>query len=386
MLAPEEIIELGGRDIFVAVIEDEDKVDLIYITTIDTNVVLGILQVDELAQIDVYRSTLDSIIASLRYDPDAAPTSNFSTGPAELGEGAFVYYQNLTVAIILGQRYNILGSPSEIIQMPDGTVLVTNRESIFALDVETGTLDRVLSKPNSFIIDELVAAPDGNLWGYDFIDGLVKLSPNLETLLSTGKEVFGEDVFVDNIAVDAAGNVYVFDSVRDEENNATGTVFIFNDAGEFQGSFITNEEPDEYGITSFDTYVWLFPQDDGNILLIDDFLYSKVVDTEGNLVSGPFQYGDQFNLIFARDIDVADDGTLFALTNDGTLRKYAPSGELIAEVGTEQEDDDSPWVLGELPSFGGAILALDSNRVLVVGSNSNYSLLTLVDFSRLEAE
>jgi len=392
-LFSDELLQLGDKEVRVVVGGDASATNIVYITTVDGNLFVGVVFSNDPTLFDTYRPTFDAIIASLRYEANTSDTpanDDTVTEPAELGDGAFVYYQSLDP--ITSESSGIEALLQEIVQLPDGTVLVTTGRTFFTVDVETGALSNPVDAPEIYFAYTFKPAPDGSLWAYDLFDGVIRIGTNFEPSFSTGLEAFGENFSFGTLATDDSGNVYLFGNTFDDAFNVIGVLFIFNDVGEVQHRFITNDLDDErnsFGFVPFTHVRWIGRQADGSLLLIDENLHAKMVDVEGNQIGERFQYGDD-PLMIASRLDVAEDGTLFVLTTDGVLQQYAPDGTLLAQiVGTPQTDNSAPWHLGELPNYSTNnrdILALDSNRVIVVGSNSNYSLLTLVDFSQLEAE
>lgn len=300
---------------------------------------------------------------------------------ARQGAGVFFYYNSIAHEDLAERGVGIVRNIVTL--QPDGTPLIEDGVQLWYFSELGGQI--LTPYPYEWdrpIPDHLIVSPDGTFWGYAADDGLVTYDVELNFVGATGRTVFtGADV--QDIAIDADGTVYVFGTTEGDDEALTGTMFVFDADRTLMNTVVTNGDPSATGSVPFATGVSIFPQSDGSLLLVDLGLNRKVIDSDGNLLEDPRVYGDPDTPIVALTLDVADDGTLYALTEDAVLQQYTATGELLTELGRAQSDVDGPFVEGELPTDA-MVWAWGQSYALVLGNNANHTLITLIDYTIIE--
>lgn len=323
------------------------------------------------ADLEAYAPTILAMIASVRIDTTATPTTNtttgFSTAAAIPAEPPFVWVQTID----LRRNSELFFALLDVWATPDGVRILDGFATI-ELDIDSGVLDqRALLDTDQIPYGAITQLPNGELWAIGFEGDVARFDPAGLLLIQYAEAAFGDDEPT-TITSDAEGNVYVF-ARRDTDGARDGVIYTIT-GGDITSFIITEAVEDG---TAFDTRVFVLPQADGSLLLVDQWLRAKTVSPARDTISDSvaFAYDAMFP---ATDIAQADDGTLYVLTNtDGgldappppTLRQYSPDGDLLTTIDLSRE----------LPVA--ALAWVDGQRVVVLASGISTASVTLIDFA-----
>lgn len=277
-----------------------------------------------------------------------------------------------------------IGPLIEAVIVSDDELLVSDERGMVEVDPETGEVLARLTNPEMTSTTALTLGPDGTIWAYNFSLGLVNFDDDFEIIMSTGPDLFGNRS-ITHIGVADDGMVFAFVPVF-VDMRVQGTVYVLDGDGNLRDQFITNS-PDSRGRVAFENNVFIFPQDDGNLLLFDENLNNKIVDRAGNVVaqgivydSNRFTSPDDSQLAIDMERDAT--GNLFITSFDG-VQVFDAQGQLIDRAGMLSPDPfaSGPFAVGELPDFG-RLVVLDRDRIVVTGNRRDFSVVTLIDLSR----
>lgn len=398
VLEADENITIGDRDAIYLLATVDGEASAIYAFEIDGQFFLVSVNSASEDTLNASRATVEGMIASMRFDADATPTTPIdsidSTGStdgsgdsaapidpiaASSGEGAFVWLQSLESD---PDDFDGIGALSDIALINDTTAVVSDSFSLVLVDIETGEISARVTSNEVFFISGLGSDVTNSLvWTTDF-SGIIALDAEMNVAATATDPIFDEG-FAEEIAVGSDGTVYVFLSLYDDASESfSGFVATFTTSGEPIAVVDVTGETDEFGFSTYTLGVNLVPQDDGTVVLYDSDLSSKVISVSGEVLAENASLApDEF--IVVSDLSVAPDGTIYVLTFD-ELRRYSADGELLNIIGAPQADESVAFVAGDIPSFG-SIAAIDGNRVLITGSNfDNFSMIALIDFSLVE--
>lgn len=361
-----DTITLGGRELLVIYTQREDGVfSTLYIEDLvlggqDYVIITGsyALGADTLA---ARTAEIESVIATIR------PADDTTSAPT--GDDGLIYTQNYP-------NMNLF----EGIQFSDGRVFLTDGFALYPFDVDTSGLGEAIAIEPLAALQYMTVAPDDTIWAVDADRGLVHLDSDFAVISTTLDDAFLGSVFGAVTATDDA--VYMMTSRLDDDGNLNGRMFVFDTDGNVVRDFATTAEPN----SPYAFGVFVLPQTDGNLLMLNGNLGSRVIDGEGNVIAGGVNYGQAAALMSVpTDVVRDDEGRLIAFSFgqlavlDVTGNRLALYGDGMAAVNNQT----GGFGLGEFGLLSNLLL-LDDGRVLVIGGNAAMGTVTLLDPLALE--
>lgn len=336
----------------------------------------GFTAADEMAD---YESIFLDMVNSMRYDPNATPSS---LGPIDStlvsGEGVLVWQSQIPVE----------SGPTGIQTIIDGAIGPAG--AIFATDglkfyeVDAGGNFIAVVRPSEFMLMiQMEVAPDGSFWVSD-LEGLVRVDVDgaVQGLFGGQGDPEGQRFGLagpENMVMGPDGNIYAYTTYLDDVANPEGYVQVWNTAGEFVRRFMVSEAQD--GMLRFIAGVVMAFNPDGNLLLVDDTGATKLVDMAGNVLdAAPYDLGPNFFAV--RDIVFGSEGTLYVL-NEGVIYRYDASGTFMGQFGTYKPftDNESMFEAGEF-SDNARMDTTNDGKIVVFDGNDAYNQVVLLDFDR----
>lgn len=269
----------------------------------------------------------------------------------------------------------------DVLQFSDGSLAITDYFSLTPVDAETGDLGTRQDNLRDpfFMLQFATVAPDDTLWAVNLFEGIVQLDRDYNVLTTITSDAY-DDAFIFHLAVDDNGVLYAFANEFSEQGLAS-RVYIFDANGEPIGSFIAGLTTDYINDTEFTGGLFIFPQDDGNLLLVDPALNYKVVNPAGEIVGDSGALGGEAEAFyFVWDVEVVD-GRLYAYEQfDGLIVFDLETGELLynADARIELIDRTAAFELGDVPAVAG-IAVLEDGSVILAGHNDNYNVVTRLE-------
>ena len=343
------------------------------------------------SDLDAFEADIFLLIGAMRFDfdpipatstPSPAPTNdaheNTDPTPTETTDSPVIWVQN--VEITSGE--NSIGGLDEVVALGDGTLIVSDSFSSATVDVETGRLlDRIAGDPDAYSAFQFLQfGPDFVLYGWDTNGNLVKLRRDLSVIQSlalTGPEL----AIVRSLAVTERGDLMVYGVSQDSEVLAV----LYNTAGQLRGTINLDSV---VGNTLF-TSAALAVRPDGSLLYVDAQLSSRLLTSSGVIIEldplekPPADSGSPAFVAPSLDFDSA--GRLYVLSGYG-LTVYDTDGSLLTQLSDVMPDSSTERFEGLQMPTRGDVAVVDDNRVVVVGPNEAFSVVTLLDIAVLLGE
>lgn len=353
------------------------------------------------ADLSAYRDALYGVLGSLRFDTEPspicptgtaatpAPTENATAAPptppaAEedsptppaIDAPRQVWLRNIERST--GE--NSIGTLDEVVILQaDNEVLVSDSTTAAYLDLETGTyLDRVRgATPDYRTHLFLQFGPDDILYGWDVDGNLVKLRRDLSVLqvLSAGGPALS---LPRSMAFARNGNLILY-GVGAEDG--TALLLEYDTSGLLQNRIELREAVQNTLFTS----AAVLPREDGTFLYVDAELNSRLLSPVGDVLARDIlELPSTSNSpgFVAPTVLAHPSGFWVVLSalglaiydEDGTLRYFW--GDVVPE------DATTPFSAGQIPVRGDIALTEDG-RLVLVGANRAYSVVTLFDIAAL---
>lgn len=366
VLFREEMLQLGSRTYRHAVRGATNDWRAFYVGTVGDFLVLVTAYGQNNEALRVQREVVETMIASIRMVGDEPPTTAPDTPTTTLEDRPYLWLQNYERAF--GEE---TVSGFEDVAYADGVLLVYDGfGELIEIDAATGFILSYAHNDDVFSVDHLLAGPDGTLWAYSSSDGLMHLQRDMTLISSSGRELFGTGG-IEAMTVGSDGLLYAV------VTGSPAGIMVFDASGApVRQLALPRTFDDAYGLH-------IAARPDGTLLLLDSSMDHVVIDPLGNEVDDDIRFRGGGNS-FADQIAVDAAGNIYMFTVFDGLYYFDPEGRLLARFGDAQADSSAPLDHGELPSFGAQMTLVDGVGLAIVGSNSSYAHVMLIDMTTLE--
>lgn len=328
-----------------------------------------------------YVALVNRIANTVKFTPpEPGGSVSGGGGPAAIAGTGNTLWQQQRPSDYSVENFGGLGA---VAVSPDGVIYIADGfNGLRVLDAD-GNVTGTITNTEIDNFDDVAVAPDGTLWTTDSFENKVyHLDTQGEILASFGEAgtnpgQFGE-FSPDQLEIDAAGDLYLFNSRTKEDGSSVGSIMVYDAAGTFVREFPT--DPDNQGRLA--SFIQMAVGPDGTIYASDFFGGLTLFTPEGQIVTREFGV-ETLDFVGVNALAVGGDGSVY-VASLGTVYKLDKDGKAVAQYGTEQpqptDGSAAPeFAAGELYSVSG-IGVMPDNTLIIADTNYAFTQVVRVKF------